>query len=131
MAPHVRPSSVAGSSRAALLEVPALSRRVPVGGWQSHKSERPVTGFCVAAATQYLAQIGASIKTGGIHDYVLDAANLLQTRSTSAWPTPSTDRNLPTPGRGSTVPHTLAVQLVIGALRQFGGTDAKTVWWTR
>ena len=40
------------------------------------------------------------------------------------------DRNLPTPGRGSTVPHTLAVQLVIGALRQFGGTDVKTVWWT-
>ena len=40
------------------------------------------------------------------------------------------DRNLPAPGRGSTVPHTLAVQLVIGALRQFGGTDVKTVWWT-
>ena len=28
------------------------------------------------------------------------------------------------------MPHTLAVQLVIGALRQFGGTDVKTVWWT-
>jgi hypothetical protein len=40
------------------------------------------------------------------------------------------DRNLPAPGRGSTVPHTLAVQLVIGALRQYGGTDVKTVWWT-
>ena len=40
------------------------------------------------------------------------------------------DRNLPAPGRGGTVPHTLAVQLVIGALRQFGGTDVKTVWWT-
>ncbi len=38
-------------------------------------------GFCVAAATQYLAQIGASIRSGGIHDYVLDAvANLLQTK---------------------------------------------------
>ena len=38
-------------------------------------------GFCVAAATQYLAQIGASIKSTGIHDYVLDAvANLLQTK---------------------------------------------------
>ena len=40
------------------------------------------------------------------------------------------DRNLPAPGRGSTVPHTLAVQLVIGALRQFGGTDVKTIWRT-
>ncbi|MDQ3678215.1 MAG: type IV secretory system conjugative DNA transfer family protein [Actinomycetota bacterium] len=40
------------------------------------------------------------------------------------------DRNLPAPGRGSTVPHTLAVQLVLGALRQFGGTDVKTIWWT-
>ena len=38
-------------------------------------------GFCVVAATQYLAQIGASIKSSGIHDYVLDAvANLLQTK---------------------------------------------------
>ncbi len=40
------------------------------------------------------------------------------------------DRNLPAPGRGTTVPHTLAVQLVIGALRRFGGTDVKTVWRT-
>jgi hypothetical protein len=40
------------------------------------------------------------------------------------------DRNLPAPGRGSTVPHTLAVQLVIGALRQYGGTDVKAAWRT-
>ena len=40
------------------------------------------------------------------------------------------DRNLPSPGRGSTVPHTLAVQLVIGVLRQYGGTDVKTAWRT-
>ena len=40
------------------------------------------------------------------------------------------ERNLPAPGRGSNVPHTLATQLVIAALRQFGGTDVKTVWWT-
>jgi hypothetical protein len=41
-----------------------------------------------------------------------------------------TDRNLPAPGRGSTVPHTLAVQLVLGALRHYGGTDVKTAWRT-
>ncbi|MGI8729980.1 MAG: replication-relaxation family protein, partial [Solirubrobacteraceae bacterium] len=40
------------------------------------------------------------------------------------------DRNLPAPGRGSTVPHTLAVQLVVGALRQYGGTDVKAAWRT-
>ncbi len=40
------------------------------------------------------------------------------------------DRSLPAPGRGSTVPHTLAVQLVIGALRQYGGTDVKIAWRT-
>jgi hypothetical protein len=40
------------------------------------------------------------------------------------------DRNLPARGRGSTVPHTLAVQLVIGALRHYGGTDVKTAWRT-
>ncbi|MCA1697438.1 MAG: hypothetical protein LC790_00435, partial [Actinobacteria bacterium] len=31
---------------------------------------------------------------------------------------------------GSTVPHTLAVQLVLGALRHYGGTDVKTAWRT-
>ena len=38
-------------------------------------------GFCLAAATQYMAQIGASIRSPGVHDYVTDAvANLLQTK---------------------------------------------------
>ena len=41
-----------------------------------------------------------------------------------------TDRHLPAPGRGSNVPHTLAVQLVLGALRHYGGTDVKTAWRT-
>ena len=40
------------------------------------------------------------------------------------------DRNLPAPGRGSGVPHTLAIQLVLGALRHYGGTDVKTAWRT-
>jgi hypothetical protein len=40
------------------------------------------------------------------------------------------DRNLPASGRGCTVPHTLAVQLVLGALRHYGATDVKAAWRT-
>ena len=46
-------------------------------------------GFCLTVATQYLAQIGASIKNTGNHDYVLGAvANLLQTKVYFRMPDP-------------------------------------------
>lgn len=40
------------------------------------------------------------------------------------------ERKLPEPGRGSMVPHELAVQLVTGALRAYGGTTVDVQWLT-
>lgn len=40
------------------------------------------------------------------------------------------DRRLPAPGRGSDVPHELAVQVALVALRQYGGTATTLHWHT-
>jgi Replication-relaxation len=40
------------------------------------------------------------------------------------------ERKLPEPGRGSIVPHDLAVQLVIGALRAYGASAVNAQWLT-
>jgi len=40
------------------------------------------------------------------------------------------DRKLPTSGKGSEVPHELAIQVVLVALRQYGGARARVHWHT-